>query len=157
MDYHHVDPYLSETLKNFEPDMTLTDVLSYTSSTRHFDLCFEDSWTGYFIAKRFREQSRGKDLVLIHLDDHTDMMLTLLCQPGKSLIDPTSGAAFDPTSSRDWKAAIYTGAVNIGNFITPFFYSGCNIHVRHINNSTEGDELCHVSRESCRYELTPHK
>jgi hypothetical protein len=62
---------------------------------------------------------------------------------------------FDPTSSRDWEAAIYSGAVNIGNFITPFFYSGSNIHVRHINNSAESDELCYVSREACRYDLIP--
>jgi hypothetical protein len=64
---------------------------------------------------------------------------------------------FNPTSSSDWEAAIYSGAVNIGNFITPLYYSGCNIHVRHINNSIECDELCYVSREPCRYELIPHK
>ncbi|MGC2193350.1 MAG: hypothetical protein WA628_01655 [Terriglobales bacterium] len=157
MSYHHVDPYLSEALKKFEPGMTLADVLSYTSSTGHFDLYFEDSWTGYFIAKRFRERSRCDVLVLIHLDDHTDMMPTLLCRSGETLIDPTSGATFDPTSSSDWKAAIYSGAVNIGNFITPFYYSGCNVHVRHINNSKECDELWQVSRDSCRYELIPDK
>ena len=157
MSYHLVDPYLPGALKKFEPDMTLADVLSYTSSTRHFDLYFEDCWTGYFIAKRFAEQCRPDSLVLIHLDDHADMMPTLLCRSGDTLIDPTTGAMFDPASSSDWEAAIYSGAVNIGNFITPFYYSGSNIHVRHINNSTKCDELRHVSRESVRYELIPGK
>jgi hypothetical protein len=157
MSYHHVDPYLSEALTKFEQGMTLADVLSYRSSTTHFDLSFEDSWTGYFIAARFRDPSRSDELVLIHLDDHTDMMATLLCRVGETLIDPTTGASFDPTSSSDWEAAIYSGAVNIGNFITPFYYSGTNVHVRHINNSTGPEELFHVSRVPCRYELIPDK
>jgi len=157
MSYHRVDPYLPETLEKFKQGMTLADVLSYTSSTRHFDLSFEDSWTGYFIAKRFRQQIPRDDLVLIHLDDHTDMMPTLLCRSRESLTDPTTDVAFDPTSSSDWEAAIYSGVVSIGNFITPLYYSGRNIHVRHINNSTEHCELAHVSRESCRYELIPER
>jgi len=157
MSYHHVDPYLSEALRKFGQSMTVADVPSFISSTRHFDLCFEDSWTGYFIAKRFRERSRRDDLVLIHLDDHADMMPTLLCRSRETLIDPTTGVTFDPTSSSDWEAAIRSGAVNIGNFITPFYYSGVNTHVRHINNSTEIDELCPVWRESRGYPLIPNK
>jgi hypothetical protein len=157
MSYHHVDPYLPEVLKRFDPAMSLAGVLSYTSSLKHFDLYFEDSWSGYFIAKRFQEQNRRDDLVLIHLDDHTDMMATLLCRSGETLVDPISGATFDPFSSSDWKAAIYSGAVNIGNFITPFYYSGSNVHVRHINNSTQREELCYLFRESCRYQLIPAK
>jgi hypothetical protein len=135
----------------------VADVLSYRSSARWFDLYFEDSWTGYFIAKRFQEQSPRQDLVLIHLDDHTDMMPTLLCRSSERLIDPTTRVTFDPTLSNDWHAAIYSGAVNIGNYITPLYYSGRKIHVRHINNSTERTQLFPVSRESCRYDLIPDK
>jgi hypothetical protein len=157
MSYHLADPHLPEALKEFHPGMALADVPTYTSSDRRFDLCFEDCWTGYFIARRFSRQAPCADLVLIHLDDHTDMMSTLLCLSGKTLYDPTSGAAFDPASCNDWTAAICSGAVNIGNFITPFYYSGCKVHVRHINNSTEGAETSYVSRESRRYELIPGK
>lgn len=157
MSYHLVDPHLAEALKKVDAGLTLADILSYQSSTERFDLCLEDSWTGHLIARRFSKQGQRDDLVLIHLDDHADMMPTLLCESRDTLIDPTSGATFDPTSANDWEAAIYSGAVNIGNFITPFYYSGCNIHVRHVNNSIECDELCFVSREPCRYELIPGK
>ncbi len=155
MSYHHADPYLSEALKLFGQDLSLADVAFYKSSAEHFDLCFEDSWTGYFIAKRSQELNRQAGLVLIHLDDHTDMMPTLLCTSGQTLRDPTSGLPFDPASSDDWEAAILAGSVNIGNFITPFYYSGCPIHVRHVNNAAEGDMLRDISREPCQYDLIP--
>jgi hypothetical protein len=153
MTYHQVDPYLSETLTNFRQSMTSVDILAYRLSTERFDLYFEDSWTGAFIAKRFQEQRQHDELVLIHLDDHTDMMPTLLYRSEEGLIDPTSGVRFDPTSCRDWEAAIYSGAVNIGNYLTPFYFSASNVHIRHLNNSIECGDLCHVARTSCRYEL----
>lgn len=122
--YHGVDPYLPAALRVFSRNMTVADILSYKSSSKHFDLCFEDSWTGYFIAKRYERRSQPRDLVLIHLDDHMDMMPTLLCRSGEGLVNPTSNFIFNPKASDDWEAAIYSGAVNIGNFLTPFYYSG---------------------------------
>jgi hypothetical protein len=155
MDYHYVDPYLPEGLRGFGKNMTLANLASFRSARPNFDLCFEDSWSGYFIARQFEQQDQRRDLVLIHLDTHTDMMATLLCWSGKNLVNPALGAKFDPASANDWKAAIHSGAVNIGNFITPFFYSGCMVHVRHINNLTGCDELLHVLRELQQYQLIP--
>jgi hypothetical protein len=157
MSYHQVDPYLPEGLRRFGKSMTLADVLAFRSARPNIDLCFEDSWTGYFIARQFEQQSQPHDLVLIHLDDHADMMATLLCRSAENLINPASGATFDPTSASDWKAAIYSGAVNIGNYVTPFFYSGSRLHVRHINNSTDRTDISYVVREASQYQLIPDK
>lgn len=157
MSYHEADPHLPAVLRVFNSCLTVADILRYTSSTRHFDLCFEDSWTGYFIAKRCKTWSQPEDLIFIHLDDHTDMMSTLLCCSRDTLFDPTTSRMFDPTSSGDWEMAIHSGTVNIGNFITPFYYSQRILHVRHINNSAESGDLCYVSRETCEYELIPGK
>ena len=155
MSYHCVDPYLPETLKACYDGMKVADVASFRSSQSDFDLCFEDSWTAYFIARRMAEHRAAKEFVLIHLDDHTDMMSTLLSVSGKQMIDPTSGAVFDPTSNSDWEAAIRSGAVNIGNYITPFFYSGCKVHVRHVRDAiAESEPMC-VVRCSREYELIP--
>jgi hypothetical protein len=156
MSYHSVDPFLPGVLKKFKPGMTVDDILHFHSKTPYFDLCFEDSWTGYFMAERFHRRDRD-GLVLVHLDDHTDMMATLLCPSNDLLIDPTSGASFNPASSSDWKAAIYSGAVNIGNYITPFYYSDTPLHVRHINNLEDCGELFRVERETKQYDLIPNK
>lgn len=157
MSYHQADPYLGAALARFQPGLTMTDVPTYTSTSRHFDLCFEDSWTGYFLARRFRECPEPRDLLLIHLDDHTDMMPTLLYRRGDELVDPTTGSSFDPTSGSDWRSAIAAGCINIGNFLTPFGYSGRQLHVRHLSSSAEREDRCYLRRELRCYDLIPDK
>ncbi len=157
MSYHNVDPHLPRVLDSFRKSGAFDDVLGYRSSQLDFDLYLEDSWTGYFIAKGMVGDTAPHEFVLIHLDDHTDMMSTLLCVSAEHLINPTSAAVFDPMSSSDWEAAIYSGAVNIGNYITPFFYSGSKVHVRHIRDATDHSELSWVTRESRNYELIPDR
>jgi len=157
MSYHLADPYLQDVLGRFATSHTPDGILSYRSDAGLFDLCFEDSWSGYFIANRYRKNGRHDDLVLIHLDDHTDMMSTLLCQTGGALIDPVTGATFDPLSPNDWESAIYSGAVSIGNFVTPFYYSGAKVHVRHVNNSDGCGSLSFISRKADLYDLVPGK
>jgi hypothetical protein len=155
--YHGIDPHLPETLRGFGPGMGLDDVGSYRSCLKTFDLCFEDSWSGYFITGRRRSEGRG-DWVLVHLDDHTDMMSTLLVESGGGLTDAATGKTFDPAVREDWESAIVSGCVGIGSFITPFFYSDNRVHVRHLNNSpTAASNLERVTREPCRYDLIPGK
>ncbi len=158
MPYHNLDPYLSENLGKFKKDMDSSEIISYRSSRKFFDLCFEDSWSGYFVADELRNRNQQEDLVFIHLDDHTDMMSTLLECSGDVLKDPTSDKTFDPTCKDDWESSIYSGCVGIGSFITPLYYSGKKVHVRHLNNFPSRDyNLNNVTRESIRYELIPDK
>jgi hypothetical protein len=155
MSYHEVDPYLQGHLD--EMGVGREDILSYLSHSGRIDICFEDSWTGYFIADRFEKNRRGDDLTIIHLDDHTDMMATLLYLSGDALVDPTNGATFDPKCSSDWRSAIYSGAINIGNYMTPLFYSGSHVHICHVNNSPEQTDFRWIVREACQYSLIPEK
>lgn len=158
MSYHNADPYLQETLKTFGESMVLGDILSYKLREDLFDLCFEDSWTGYFISDHLDRLHPQEDLVLIHVDDHTDMMPTLLTRCGTTLIDPTTNRIFDPARNEDWEAAIYSGCISIGNFMTPLFYSGHKVHVRHLNNGANDNYLIrNVTRDDCRYEFIPDK
>jgi hypothetical protein len=157
MSYHLVDPHLAAGLRRIRRDLVPSDVLAYKSSHGRFDLYFEDSWTSFFMALRHERQPEPTELVLIHLDDHTDMMATLLCQAGADLLDPTTGERFDPRLSRHWEAAIYSGAVNIGNYITPWYYSGTRVHVRHLNNASEEAGGCFISQDLWRYDLIPGK
>ncbi len=66
MSYHEADPHLGKRLE--EMGMKPCDILSYASRSGRIDLCFEDWWTGYFIAERFGNKRRD-DLTIIHLDD----------------------------------------------------------------------------------------
>lgn len=156
MRYHHVDPHLPNAMKAFGKDMTTSHIHAYKSDGAVFQLCFEDSWSGYFIAAHLRELGAEDDLVLIHLDDHEDMMPTLLALDEGRLLNPTTDAVFSPSKPEDWEDAIQSGCVSIGNFITPLFYSGHRVHVRHLNNGDKNrDELCSVAPEEIEYDYFP--
>jgi hypothetical protein len=157
--YHLVDPHLPEFLSEYSGEVTVSNAPTYKKSTAQFDLCFEDCWTGYFLAQRFRARDNedSRDLLFIHLDDHEDMMPTLLEVYNGALKDPSTDAAFDPTAADDWTSAIGTGAITIGSFITPLYHSGTRIHVRHINNSARCSDLEYVSPVGCRYAPIPGK
>jgi hypothetical protein len=159
MYYHAFDPFLSSALERFDPKVKVKDILMYRSSGKIFDLCFEDSWSGYFIAEHLRRGSGDDDLIIIHLDDHTDMMSTLLeIAPADVLLDPMTGRRFDPKSPTDWEAAICSGSVGIGCFVTPLFFADTFVHVRHLNNGANAPANSYfVMKASCEYEVIPGK
>ncbi|PSJ45599.1 hypothetical protein C7H85_09435 [Zobellella endophytica] len=132
----------------------MNDVFLYRTHQQYFDLCFEDCWSGYFITKALSGYTG--DIVLLHLDDHTDMMPTLLAQTDTGLMNPVTARIFDPSHPADWISAIKTGCISIGDFITPLFHSGRRIHVRHLNNSSPGHASpVPVSRAFCSYPEIP--
>jgi hypothetical protein len=154
MSYHRVDPYLPGYLRRM--GLAPEDILSFKSRTEHADFCFEDCWTGYFIADCLNQHRQGDELTIIHLDGHSDMMATLLCLSEDLLTDPTSGAVFDPACSSDWRSAIYSGSIAIGNYMTPLYYSSSRIHIRHLTNCLQRSGGHSIARESRRYELIPN-
>jgi len=156
MTYHGADPWLPAVLAQFDPTLSLDDVATFRQRHDVFDLCFEDSWTACFTAARLAALGRLPDeLTLIHLDDHTDMMSTLLSCVDGCLVDPASGEAFDPLRSDDWQAAIQAGSINIANYLTPLYYLGRPVHIRHLNNAAARAKQQPVSRALRDYGLIP--
>ena len=157
--YHALDPHLPDALKRFDPQIAVDDILSYRSHGDLFDLCLEDTWSGCLIAKHLRRCRQNDNLIIIHLDDHTDMMSTLLeCSHEGTLVDPTTDKPFDPKIPADWETSIYSGSVSIGCFITPFYFGNWRTHVRHLNNAAGASaRSCGVNKEPCSYDLIPRK
>lgn len=155
MSYHDVDRGLASGLKALGPHVALEDVFLFQETRRNFDLCLEDSWSGRFIAQQTAAWGE-EELVLIHLDDHSDMMPTLLHVDADRVIDTSSGRVFDPEASDSWRSTILSGCVSIGNFVTPLFYAKRKLHVRHLNNiATSRHGLCGVERYTRRHDLIP--
>lgn len=103
-------------------------------------LTFEDSWSGWFIAKTLARMSDGEPLVVLHLDDHRDLMPSLLCKDARgAVVNPVTQTVFNPSSEADWELAIATGVVNIGTWLTALVIgascakSGRCVHVRHLH------------------------
>lgn len=133
--HHALDPWLGDGLARLGigPDAIPT----FRRRGARFDLCLEDSWSGWFLAPTLASLARDESLVLLHLDDHTDLMPTLLVREASgATIDPATGRAFDPRVPQDWELAIGSGAVTIGSWLTALVAAGKGtlptIHVRHL-------------------------
>jgi hypothetical protein len=159
MYYHEFDPHLRAALQRFSPPISIDEILQYRCRKGPFHLCFEDSWSGYFIAEHLGHCQKRGNLIIIHLDDHTDMMSTLLAYTNDgSLVDTTTGKTFDPQSPADWEMSIYSGSIGIGCFIVPFYFSDWRTHIRHINNADNASARNKsVFRALCSYDLIPNK
>jgi len=132
--YHAIDPDLPSLLDQFRPGLDMAGIAAFTCSSPDFDLSFEDSWSGRHLARFLRLAPADSPLVVIHLDDHTDMMPPLLGSRDGTLVFPGSDDTFDATSEANWLRAITSGCVGIGSFLSPLFHSDHPVHVRHVDN-----------------------
>jgi len=137
--YHAIDPCLPAGLARLQQGLRLEDAPSYRAHARAFDLCLEDSWSGYFVAEWLRSSPTAEDVVFVHLDHHTDMMSSLLVRRGDGLFDPTDARRFDPRCGADWHKGIDAGSIGIGSFLTVLFHLPGLLHVRHINDYQTSD------------------
>ncbi len=152
--YHAVDPDLPGLLGRFRPGLEMSGLATFTCRAPNFDLSCEDSWSGYHLSRFLRGPRTDGPLVVIHLDDHTDMMPPLLGSSDDVLVFPGTRERFDPASEADWQRAITSGCVGIGSFLSPLFHGDRPVHVRHIDNrSAPLGPVHHVAREVRRPDL----
>ena len=155
-EHHDADTELASVLRHFEHGRACEAPLMFTAAKDAFDLCLEDNWTGLFVARELTEWDEREPLILVHLDDHTDMMSTLLERRGRALVDPLTGKMFDPSVPEDWRDAIASGAITIGSYITALYYLKRPLHVRHLNNFMTSRHGCFpVFAGQERYPLLP--
>lgn len=151
--YHQLDSELGHITSSHFGVVDPQSIKDFRQSFEYYDLCFEDCWSGAFISRQIED---GEPLVLVHLDDHTDMMPTLLEKRHNRLIDPVSGSVFNLGCENAWHQAIDHGVVSIGNFITPFFYHDAPIHVRHLSNQLQTD-VQGVLTKAVHYDVVPNR
>lgn len=155
--YYLADPDLNEIFSLYDKINTLQDVTQFRENNRYFSLCFDDTWSGYCVADYYLKSECKEDVVFIHLDDHTDMMPTLLTIRGEKILNSASDTDFNAMVADDWIKAIDTGIISIGNFITPLFYLPTQLHVRHLcDRLIDNGCLQFVSQEALDYELIPN-
>lgn len=111
------------------------DNRGYLASKGSIDVCLEDGLTGMLIARALLDGQPG-DWVVLHLDDHADLMPTLLVSSDDGgLSDPETGHPFHGASEECWHRALARGAVTIGSYFTPLFHekpSRTRIHIRRL-------------------------
>lgn len=123
------------------------------------DFCLEDSFTGLFLSQIIFATTTT-DWVIIHLDDHADLMpAILLRQLSGTLIDPAANRFFYCKDPEHWHEGIASGSVNIGNYFTPLLHqltAGTRIHIRHIRptpNHATRDQILSLEASTVRYPI----
>lgn len=134
LDHHSADPSLYQFADTLPVSVRKDQFGIFYTHLPCYDLCLEDSWTGYFLSSCLQHSLSRDPIVLIHLDDHTDMMSTLLVQHQDGLYDPGSDRFFNPGHPNDWRFAITGGAIGIGSFVTALYYLENPLHVIHLNH-----------------------
>ena len=111
-------------------------------------LAIEDQWIPYSWSRYFHRQSKiPSEVVLLHLDDHQDMMSPRIGKrlDGK-LFDYITGNSLsldDPTSI---EAAILSGAIGKGSILTPLIWSVDKVHVRHLCFRPHSYDFYHIEK-----------
>jgi hypothetical protein len=154
--HHTADPHLHENIQTLPVRIIDDDYAQFHAHLNDYDLCMEDSWTGYFVARCLSERVSDEPLVFIHLDDHTDMMSTLLVQTPEGLKDPSTNTTFNPIVPQHWKSVISSGAVGIGSFVTALYYLKQPVHVMHLNHALDNrSEWLYVAPHAITQPLMP--
>lgn len=144
----YVDPRLAEGLAWWDRSLPINDI----PLARHADLgwllSLNDAWTAHAWSEAFSSLGEVPDqLVVLHVDDHSDLMTPRVRVQDGDMTDLISGAALDFTRPETVEAAIVSGALAQGSFMAPLLHISRKVEVRH---------LCqrYIERQG-RWELAP--
>lgn len=101
-----------------------------------------DAWT---IASWSRVLAAQKDrtvpVVVLHADDHQDLMSPRLVVRDRMLVDLISGKTVDVGRPATVDAAVRSGAIGMGSFIVPILAAGRTLHIRHLRMPSGRPEI----------------
>lgn len=146
----HVDRALGEGLEWWTP-ATPREGMAFAFRRRgHVLYALYDSWTLYtwshWIART--PSAWGKNLLILHVDDHRDVAPPRLCVTEDGYLDLITGASVSIDSPDSIHAAISSGAIGMGSFLTLLLHQMPHAEVRHLCQPPK-------SRTTIDYEIIP--
>jgi hypothetical protein len=76
--------------------------------------------------------ARPERVVVLHVDDHDDLMSPRIVRDGGRWIDAITRCPFELSDQDSIRAAIHSGAVGIGSFIVPLLFHLPRVDIRHL-------------------------
>lgn len=128
------DERIKEGLEWWDKNAQIHDIPFQKRVFERGILAIEDQWMLYSWSRFFqRNRSIPKEVILLHLDDHQDMMAPRIgTRIDGNLYDLISGDSLfldDPSSV---EKATLSGAIGKGSILIPLIWSIDKIHVRHL-------------------------
>lgn len=133
---YYVDPRLMEGLSWWSQDLSVEGIPAAVRTENRLQLSLNDSWTLFswsrWLAQCSSEGSLPSEIVLLHVDDHDDLMSPRLWLDRDVWIDAISHQPVDLLKPETISAAIGSGAIGIGSFIVPLLHRIPKVHMRHL-------------------------
>ena len=118
-------------------------------------LAIEDQWMPLSWSHCFSKLGYiPSELVLLHIDDHQDMMSPRLGQRlDGELVDYITGNEVSFLSTSTIKEAILSGAIGKGSIITPLAWVTEKIHIRHLSYRKNNNKFFHIKKINIEDEI----
>lgn len=129
-----VDPNIKKALNWWNPGTEIHDIPFARRELEAGLLAIEDQWMPLSWSRFFaREGTIPDELVLIHLDDHQDMMNPRIGEriDGR-LYDFITGDSLSFEKPETIERATLSGAIGKGSILIPLIWAAKKIHVRHL-------------------------
>ncbi len=136
---YYVDTSVEQGLAWWRAGTHITEIHRQVNHSPRGQLSLNDSWTLYswsnWLVERRQSGRPTEEVVVLHIDDHTDLMTPRLTCSGNGWFNAISGEAFDLFDPESVRTAILTGAVGVGSFMSPFIHTVRRVHLRHLSQT----------------------
>ena len=132
-DERHVDPRLPEALAWWGEGVDRSGMATARRRSGRVLRTFYDTWTLYSWSEWMARAGAAADhAVVLHVDDHRDLGAPRIFVEDRRLVDAVTGELFDMHAPESVLAAVESGAVGMGSFLTPFLHAAPRAEVRHL-------------------------
>lgn len=135
---YYIDPQLEAGLHWWNETLIPQDINSQYRREKNYQISLTDNWTLYAWSQWLQIkqlQQSIKEVIVLHIDDHTDCMAPLLQKQDDCWQDMITGLPVRIENPENVKNAILSGSISVGSFITPFFHHIKKITFRHLRSS----------------------
>ena len=135
LDYY-IDPDIRAGLdwwNGFAQVTRVRDIPFAKTSVRGVQVSMSDAWTALSWSRWLARAKDNRRPVILHVDDHSDLMSPRLRQePNGVYRDLFTGKAVDLRKPASVTAAITSGGIGMGSFLTPFVHQIHPLQIRHL-------------------------
>ncbi|WES96543.1 hypothetical protein P2W68_17055 [Chryseobacterium arthrosphaerae] len=133
---YYIDPNILEGLQWWDKSIMIKQIPDQFRNLVKYQLSLNDNWTIYswslWLEQRLLENDVPNEIVILHIDDHTDCMSPLLFKKDNLFINPFNNEEVNLFNPNTVRRAIESGAISIGSFMTLFLHSMPRIQFRHL-------------------------
>lgn len=136
---YYIDPRLREGLawwERFSGPVPIRDIPYARRRRNSVQVSLSDAWTISSWSRLLASGvGRQAPVIMLHADDHEDLMSPRLVVRNGTLIDLISGKPVRADRPATIDAAVQSGAIGMGSFMVPMLTVWRDIHIRHLRMS----------------------